>query len=82
MQVSKKTIHLSATELGDLNEFINRTFSTTKNNRETLVTLEKVTTRDVQLRFTKEERADRFTISQAKFRKYYCLLQTVKVETE
>ncbi|WDS62189.1 hypothetical protein [Pseudomonas phage D6] len=80
MQVSKKTVHVPATELGDLNEFLNRTFSTKKNNRETLVKLEKVTNRDVQLSYAKSERVDRFTISQEKFRKYYCLLSSVKVE--
>lgn len=80
MQASKKTVIVPATELGDLKEFEGRTFSTKKNNQETLVTLVKVKRRDVYLSYTKAEREDQFTVTQAKFRKYYGLLTTTKVE--
>jgi hypothetical protein len=82
MQVSKKTVTVPASELEDLNEYIGRTFSTKKNGQETLVTLEKVKRRDVYLSYTKADRQDRFTETQAKFRKYYGLLKTDKVVSE
>ncbi len=81
MQASKKTIAVPATELGDLNDYLGRTFSTKKNGQETLVTLEKVK-RQVYLSYTKAGREDRFTIPQAKFREYYCLLTTAVVAPE
>jgi hypothetical protein len=82
MQASKKTVTVPVSESEDLNEYIGRTFSTTKNGQETLVTLEKVKRRDVYLSYTKADRQDRFTETQAKFRKYYGLLKTVVVKDE
>lgn len=82
MQVCKKTVYVALTEADDLKSLEGRTFSTKKNNQETLVTLVKVGNRDVQLAYTKETRQDRFTLSQAKFRKYYNLLSSVKVPVD
>ncbi|MNC17935.1 hypothetical protein D3C87_1221310 [compost metagenome] len=82
MQVSKKTIAVPVSATEDLDQYIGRTFSTKKNGQETLVTLEKVKRRDVYLSYTKADRQDRFTETQAKFRKYYCLLKTDKVISE
>lgn len=82
MQVSKKTIAVPLTDTDDLATLIGRTFSTKKNGQETLVTLEKVKRRDVYLSYTKSERQDKFTVTQAKFREYYCLLKTDKVISE
>lgn len=82
MQVSKKTIAVPLTDADDLSTMIGRTFSTTKNGQETRVTLEKVKRRDVYLSYTKAERQDKFTVTQAKFREYYCLIKTDKVVSE
>lgn len=77
MQESKKAFQIPATEIGDLKEFEERTFVTKKNGQETRVVLVKVKRRDVYLRYAKSDREDGFTLSQEKFRKYYCLLSSV-----
>lgn len=82
MQVSKKTIAVPLTDADDLSTLIGRTFSTKKNGQETRVTLEKVKRRDVYLSYTKEDRQDKFTVTQAKFREYYCLLKTITITGE
>lgn len=76
MQDSKKAFQIPASEIGDLKDFVERTFVTEKNGQETRVILVKAK-RLVYLRYAKSERADGFTVSPEKFREYYCLLSSV-----
>lgn len=75
---AKVTVRVPAHTLADLNDFIGRQFSIKRHGAEVIVKLDKVTTRDVQLSYAKEERQDKFTVSQAKFRKFYSLLTSEK----
>ena len=77
---AKVTVRVSASTLGDLNEFVGRTFSIKRHGVEALVTLVEVKRDAVQLAYAKSERTDQFSVSQAKFRKFYKLLRTDKVD--
>lgn len=79
--VRKETVVHPASTLGDLKDYIGRTFITSKNGQETLVTLVKVKSR-VYLAYTKSKRKDLFTESLAKFREYYGLLASVTLTAE
>lgn len=73
---AKVTVRVSAETLDNLNEYVGRTFSIKRHGAEVLVTLVAVKRNDVQLAYAKQDRSDQFTVSQAKFRKFYKLLRT------
>lgn len=75
---AKVTVRKSASTLDNLSDYIGRQFSIKRHGAEVIVRLEEVGNRDVKLAYAKSDRADRFTVSQAKFRKFYCLLTTEK----
>lgn len=78
---AKATVRVPASTLGDLDDYIDRQFGFKRHGAEIIVKLDEVKRDSVILSFPKEERSDRLTVSQAKFRKFYCLLTTAKVET-
>uniref|UniRef100_A0AB39CDE2 Uncharacterized protein n=1 Tax=Pseudomonas phage RVTF4 TaxID=3236931 RepID=A0AB39CDE2_9VIRU len=77
---AKVTVRVPAHTLVDLNDYVGRQFGIKRHGAEVIVKLDKVTNRDVQLSYAKSEREDKFTVSQAKFRKFYSLLTSAKVE--
>ncbi|QBJ02784.1 hypothetical protein MZD04_gp258 [Pseudomonas phage Psa21] len=77
MQVSNKPSSTPVSELGELDDYIGRSFLIKRNNQVTCVKLEKVKRRVVYL--THPGRDDGFTVPIEKFREYYHLLPSSKV---
>jgi len=75
---AKATVRVPASTLDDLNDYVGRQFGFKRHGAEVIVALDEVKRDSVILSFPKEERDDRITVSQAKFRKFYCLLTSEK----
>lgn len=70
LTLKKRDKYISAGDLENLSDYVNRTFIIRKNNTVKAVKLVEVKNSKVYLEYT-EERADKFSLPLNKFLKYY-----------